>query len=264
MISVIVCSAHPPEWSVHEHHVAETIGTSFEYIRILNPGKKKGLCAAYNTGVKKAQGDLCVFLHEDVFVVTPHWGKILEEKFQRQKKLGLLGVAGSSYLFESNPLWVAPGRPFIHGKVIHDIAVQNSFILTVFSKTEHDMPVVAVDGLFMAIRGDLFSSISFDEVVFDDFHFYDIDICMQVGNTHNLLVTHDLLVKHMSGGGFDDCWVQYAGKFIEKYRKILPRSCVSAIPDKNRIIPFESLDMKNVVSPEEYHFIKQLGKIQSL
>jgi hypothetical protein len=67
MLSVIVCSAKDPAWTVHERNISKTIGTSFEYCRIDNRGKTTGICAAYNKGVNRAAGDILVFVHEDVF-----------------------------------------------------------------------------------------------------------------------------------------------------------------------------------------------------
>ena len=108
--------------------------------------------------------------------------------------------AGTQYLFAEPPAWVAPGRPFIRGRVVHETDEGSRFYLTVFSWEQGDVDVVAVDGLFFAIRKSLFSHVPFDrEAVFDGFHFYDIDICMQVRRTHRIVVTPDISVKHPIG-----------------------------------------------------------------
>ena len=74
----------------------------------------------------------------------------------------------------------APGSPFIHGKVVHEERDMGKLILTVFSEENKDIEAVAVDGLFFAMRKSLFDTIRFDKDTFDRFHFYDLDICMQV------------------------------------------------------------------------------------
>lgn len=244
MISVITCSRTDPSWDIHRRNVLKTAGTNdIQYIRIDNRNNSHSLCSAYNEGVKKAIGDIIVFMHEDVFFVDGDWAKKLYEKFS-DETIGLVGVAGTEYLFADNPAWVAAGRPFIKGQAIHEINNGKNYFLTVFNWQNEDAEVVAVDGLFFAIRKSLFDNIKFDEITFDGFHFYDIDICMQVHKTHRLIVTKDIFVKHMSGGSFNEIWKNYAARFINKYRSILPVSCVSSIPDTSNIISFENVDLK--------------------
>lgn len=243
-ISVIVCSRSDPSDMLHERNIRKTIGTvPFEYIRIDNRDNRYCLGAAYNEGVRLAKGPIVVFLHEDVFFAEGDWGKKIVQKF-RNPTVGLVGVAGTEYLFADNPAWVAAGRPFIHGHVIHELDGGSVYNLTVFSWDKVDTDVVAVDGLCFAVRKELFTTISFDARTFDGFHFYDLDICMQVRKTHRCLVTWDLLVKHLSGGAFDDIWKQYAHRFIEKYRNDLPVSCSKSIPDLSRRIGFENYDLR--------------------
>ena len=217
MISVIVCSRKDPSWDMHERNVKKTVGTQFEYLRIDNSTNTYGLCAAYNEGIRHASGDILVFVHEDVFFMEGAWGALLESKFSTDQSLGLIGVAGTQYLFADVPGWVAAGRPYIKGHVVHEINQGAVYNLTVFDWQKEDMDVVAVDGLFFAIRKSLFDSIAFDEKTFDRFHFYDLDICMQVRRTHRLVVTWDILVKHQSGGSFDELWKTYSALFLEKY-----------------------------------------------
>jgi len=258
MISVIVCSQKDPQWLVHRNHIARSIGSHYEYIAIDNRKNEKGICAAYNEGVSRARGDICVFVHEDVFFVTQSWGKVLLDTFANNEECGMVGVAGTQFLFAHNPFWAAAGRPFIHGKVIHENKKSDKRILTVFSRDEIDTQVVALDGLFFAVRRSLFDTISFDEKTFDQFHFYDLDIGMQVQNTHTLLCTKDILVKHLSGGSFNEKWRAYAVLFLRKYKKQLPFSCSNKVPDPSRRIDFESFDLDTMVKPEMVDFIKKL------
>jgi GT2 family glycosyltransferase len=247
MISVIVCSRQPPPWDLHERNIRKTSSEPLEYIRIDNSDRSYGICAAYNLGVQKARGDILVFMHEDAFFMEGGWDSVLAKKFA-DATLGLVGVAGTQYLFPDPPGWVVAGRPFIRGKVVHETQAGDKFHLTVFSWDEKDSEVVAVDGLFFAIRRSLFERIRFDETTFDGFHFYDLDICMQIRATHRLIVTPDLLVKHQSGGAFDKVWHEYAKRFTAKYKYKLPASCVSDVPDLSNRIPFENFDLKGKAS----------------
>ena len=249
MISVIVCSRHgptPAPGALHERNVKKTALGAVDYVCIDNSDGRRGICAAYNAGVEKAGGEILVFMHEDVFFMERAWDKLLEHKFT-DPSIGLIGVAGTQYLFPDPPGWVVAGRPFIKGKVIHETDNGADFHLTVFSWDKTDSDVVAVDGLFFAVRRDLFSRIRFDETTFDGFHFYDLDLCMQVRETRRLIVTPDIILKHRSGGAFDAVWHTYARRFTEKYRERLPASCTAGIPDLPHRVPFESFDLRGKI-----------------
>lgn len=243
-LSIIVCSRLSDSDTMHERNVRKTIGLAeYEYIKIDNRDNRYSITAAYNEGVRRSKGNVLVFMHQDVFFVEGGWGNKLLAKFD-DVNIGLIGVAGTDYLAADNPAWVSPGRPFIHGQVIHELDKGNKYHLTVFSWDKTDVPVVAVDGLFFAVRADLFAKVSFDEATFDGFHFYDIDLCMQVREHAECRVTRDILVKHLSGGSFDATWKMYAQRFIAKYAGRLPVSCVNSVPDPQKRIPFENFDLK--------------------
>jgi len=243
-ISVVVCTRTPSPDSIHRKNVLKTVGIpDVEYLLIDNSRGDFSLSAAYNEGVRRSTGAIIVFVHDDVFFAEGNWGNVLVEKF-RDPGLGLVGVAGSSYLFADNPGWVLAGRPYIHGQVIHELNGGDTYHLTVFSWEKEDAEVVAVDGLFFAIRRSLFDTVRFDEITFDGFHFYDLDICMQVRRLARCIVTKDILVKHQSGGAFREVWKEYAGRFVQKYRNELPATCVSTVPDLSNRIGFENYDLK--------------------
>jgi GT2 family glycosyltransferase len=258
MISVIVCSTADPQWKDHEENVAATIGCEYEYLRIDNRGGHGGICAAYNEGIERAGGDPVVFVHEDVFFLTPAWGRELQRLFE-DASVGMVGVAGTQYLFRHLPFWGAAGRPFIHGCVVHAGEEGKKDILTVFSRTQETVEVVAVDGLFFALGRDALGGVRFDAETFDRYHFYDIDMCMQVRRSHRILVTPDIMVKHFSGGSFDEEWARYAARFMKKYARELPAGCSEAVPDPEKRVDFESCPVDAVLRPEAAAAIRSVG-----
>lgn len=261
LISVIVCSRDLNRNKIHKEHIINSAGIPIEYILIDNSTNKHSLCSAYNEGVKKSNGDILLFLHDDVFIVTQNWAEIINTKFNQNHSMGALGVAGTSYLFDDDPFWCKAGRPFIKGKVIHENKNRGELVLTIFSDNNADEEVVALDGLFIAVRKKLFNHISFDSETFNGFHLYDLDISMQIGNTSKLYVTEDLLVKHLSGGAFGKEWKKYAELFLNKYRNELPKSCTSEIPDPQNRISFESPSLSNILKKETVDIIKAIGKL---
>lgn len=249
MVSVIVCSRKDPSDDQHRRNCRKTAGGAVEYVRIDNRDNRRGICRAYNEGVGKSSGDILAFLHEDAFFMEKNWDAALLKKFA-DPMVGLVGVAGTQYLFAEHPGWVAAGRPFLKGRVVHETGNGANFHLTVFSPDPGDAEVVAVDGLFFAVRRTLFGRVAFDEETFDGFHFYDLDLCMQVRKTHRIIVTSDIIIKHLSSGAFNAAWHVYGERFLRKYRSELPASCASGTPDLTRRIPFETFDLKGRVPQE--------------
>lgn len=247
-ISVVVCSCLPTENTRHSQNVTKTIGCDHEYIRVDNTEGKYGICEAYNIGMKRSTGDVVVFVHEDVFFMEPGWGEVLLRKFAADPLLGLIGVAGTQHLSAQSAFWPQAGRPFLRGRVIHELENDNKFFMTIYHRDRADAEVVAVDGLFMACPRRLFAHIQFDPHTFDRFDMYDLDICMQIGRTHKILVTWDILLKHQSEGRYHDRWRTYADLFLEKYQHELPRSCVAEVPPINNPDSFECYDLRGKVS----------------
>jgi GT2 family glycosyltransferase len=248
-ISVIVSSRSQAAMDLHKRNVAATAGAPHEYLGVMNAGKACGICSIYNQGIDASTGDVLVFMHEDAYFLEKGWGPVLLRKFRSDESIGLIGVAGTQYLFSDIPFWARPGRPFVRGHIVHELDNGERFFMTVFSRDQADAEVVAVDGVFLAIRKSLFDRIRFDETTFDGFHFYDIDICMQVRETHRLVVTWDLFLKHRSGGSFDDSWQSYARRFSQKWAHRLPASCAAIVPDMS--IPVdkaENFDLKGKTS----------------
>ncbi|MBN1984361.1 MAG: hypothetical protein JW795_22745 [Chitinivibrionales bacterium] len=230
-ISIIVSSRSYERASLHERHCAATVGCNHDYISYHNPAAAMGLCRVYNRGVSESPGDICVFMHEDAFFMERGWGQTIVNKFNTDPTLGMLGVAGTQYLSAELPFWPHAGRPFIRGHVIHDLDHGKRFFMTIFSRDTADVEVVAVDGLFFAIRKKLFQTIRFDEETFDGFHFYDLDIGMQVRLSQRISVTWDIVIKHCSEGSFDHHWKKYASRFTAKWSSHLPATCTASTPD---------------------------------
>lgn len=248
MISVIVCSQKDPLWEDHERNVKATIGSPFEYIRIPNAPARFGICGAYNEGVTCSRGDILVFVHEDVFFMECGWGPVLINKFLSDSTIGLIGIAGTQYLFADNRYWCAAGTPFTRGRIIQ-LTENNEILLTVFNPDQNDAEVIAVDGLFFAIRRDLFTQISFDDDTFKHFHFYDLDICMQIHKFAKSIVTWDILVKHLSLGEAKEEFLTEGQKFINKYTHLLPLSCVDKTPSSSLARGIKNYKLEGILPP---------------
>ena len=255
MISIVVCSRSNPSWNEHEKNIEATIQADYEYIRIDNRDNEYNICSAYNKGVDLSNGEIIVFVHEDVFFLEKGWGIILEKKMKEYSDVGLIGVAGTQYLFSMDqylklntvPVWIGAGVPFTRGRIVQ--IYNNKVLLSVFNWDKSDSEVVAVDGLFMGIRKSIFELIRFDSTLFDGFHFYDLDICMQLIKHSKCLVTWDILLKHLSIGVTDENYIHYGLVFLNKWKNDLPASCVDIEPTECKSTGIKNYILKDRLPP---------------
>lgn len=252
LISVIVCSVHPPEWERHQRNVERTIGVDYEYIRIDNRGNPYSLAGAYNEGIRRSKGDLLVFVHEDVFFLEMGWGRILQEKFSHSDLSGI-GVAGSQVLLPEQPSWVSAGRPWIKGRVLHQDPQTQKLTLCHYSpeSEQGDQRVVVLDGLFMSFRRSVCEQLQWDAEQFDGFHLYDMDFSLRASKLGEIRVTQDILLMHQSAGKFDQVWWSYAERFTIKHFNSLPALLDGQSWNGIKGERFESQDLTGRIDPQK-------------
>lgn len=246
MITIIISARNPVPESTLERNIRKTVGVPIELFMINNSSGANGLASVYNYGAARSRGDILVFMHDDAFFMTENWGVILESLFRQDPKLGVVGVAGTQYLFRDNYSWTAAGRPFIKGRIVHDLQ-NGDFFATLFSPEKETCEVVACNGVFFAVRRTLLTQFGFDERVFDSYYFHDLDFCMQARKEWKVIVTGDIVVKHKSTGTYDKAWQHYGHIFMNKWAAELPASCANAIPNPMQCIPAVNVNLKGKV-----------------
>lgn len=195
MISLIICSSFKDISKILKTNIELTSGCNYELIVIDNSTNKYSIFSAYNEGIRRAKGDILCFMHEDILYRTVDWGKKIEDHFS-DSTIGLLGFAGSHFLPSVPSYWF--NSPFISE---HNLTNDNGKIIectkTEFFSSKTVVDAVACDGFCFFIRKDLFSSVKFDEDYYPGFHFYDMDICMQVLNSGSrVCLCSDVLIEH--------------------------------------------------------------------
>ena len=225
MISIIVSSYNPTLFTQFEKSVKETIGVPYELIKIENPGVM-GICEAYNLGGEKAKYPYLCFSHEDIIFHTENWGSNLINHFEKNEKLGLIGVAGSAY----KP-YVFSGWGSIWGgdtvkMNFYEGAKENSHqtLISVNHNDEVLQRVVTLDGCFLCTKKSIFSSVKFDQDNFKNYHCYDIDYTLSVCQSYDAAVIYDVLFTHLSSGGYNQKWLDETVKLHQKWDFILPYS----------------------------------------
>lgn len=237
MISIIIASVKKDLLAAVCKNITETIGVDFELISVDNSSGSKGLCQIYNEGALQAKYELLCYMHEDIRLETKNWGAIVAELFNAKPKLGIVGVAGSSYKTLTPSGW-GPDSPW--GDTVFSNYIQS---YKESSKPEERYihnpgndqlaQVVCVDGLWFCTPRSIALEKRFDDHLLRGFHCYDIDYCLNVGQDYDVCVTFDVLITHFSEGNFDKNWLSDTLAIHKKWKSILPKS-ISLIDMKHK------------------------------
>ena len=221
MISCIICSCFSDISEELKQNIERTIGIDYELIVIDNSTNKYSIFSAYNEGVRRSKGDILCFMHEDILYKTENWGLHVYKHFDGDGKLGLIGVLGGHFLpdipchigdselLSSIFYYVADGK---HTHIHHNK----------YFGEDSSSEVVAVDGLWFSISNTLFEKICFDENL-NGFHYYDMDISMQIwASGYKCKVVDDVVVSHLSGGCINGDFINNTYLFYKKWNMKLP------------------------------------------
>lgn len=225
MISIIVCSRNADVKKELRTNIDETIGrTPHELIVIDNSNCDYSIFQAYNQGVQRAKYPILCFIHEDIIFKSLDWGDLICRLF-RNEEIGLLGVIGGYYMGDFSKSWGDSG--LIRGQIIQG-GGKCCGIKFVHNEC-HDLGcnVVAVDGLFLVSKKELFGKgiLFWDENSYDGFHFYDMDISMQVLKAGlKIQIVDDLLIQHNSHSVYNESFYKNYKAFYSKWRNFLPVS----------------------------------------
>ena len=200
MISIIICSRYREVPLELRDNLSETTGCEYELLFIDNSKGGYNIFQAYNDGVSRSNGDILCFMHEDVLFRSIGWGERITQYFKEDRKIGVIGFAGSHYLPDAPMYWYS--SPFISQRNLNnDQGVVKEHRHEDWFAGRSLIEVVAVDGFCFFVRKSLFEYIRFDEETYGGFHLYDMDICMQaLENKYKVCVCRDILAEH--------CWSQ--------------------------------------------------------
>jgi len=225
-ISIIICSIKPERFDrVCANYHALLSGVPHEIIGIHDA---RSLCEGYNRGIRRATGEILVFSHDDIEIVSSDFAAKLLAHLTR---FDLIGVAGTTRLIGGN--WLHAGWPHIHGQIGSPGEKPGSIKVRVFQirgvATENAQ---AMDGVFLAVRREVVERIGFDEVTLDGWHLYDLDFTYSAHLAgFRAAICHDLCLVHDSSGDYSREWQYSARRFEEKHRDRLPHGEELQLPE---------------------------------
>lgn len=214
-ISVVVCSIDPARLARLRNDLErELTGEAWELVHI---DDAKSLCEGYARGLARSHGELIVLCHDDIGILSRRFARRLRERLAQHD---LIGAAGSDRL--TGPTWFWYGPPHTYSWVCQPHP--SGWLLGLLGCAG---PVIdnaqALDGLFLAGRRDALEQLGFDDVAFDGFHFYDLDLSWRAHRAGlRCAIALDLLLWHASGGDFQASWRCYAERFQQKFPELAP------------------------------------------
>ena len=218
-ISVIICSVDEERFRKVSANFGERMGVgAYEMIRIADA---KSLAEGYNRGLTQARGDIVIFSHDDIEILTPDFRQRL---FGHLQHFDLVGLAGTSRLLDAS--WNTAGQPWVHGQSVQPARSGQGYVVDIYGQAEQlaQPNVQALDGMFIAARRAAATALRFDAQMFDAFHVYDIDFSYRAYLARmRVAIANDILIYHGSLGNFDDAWRRYAAVFQEKYAAVLDK-----------------------------------------
>lgn len=226
-ISVIVCSVDDAKQSAVAAGYRERFaGWPLELVVLTDA---RSLAEAYNRGAAMATGDILVFSHDDIALLTPDFAPRLQAHLAAYDGIG---VCGAKQLV--GPHWEQAGRPHLQGQILHRRPAEAGLLLLAAGCAQPVMEgVQGLDGVFIAVRRRVWETVRFDEDTFDGFHLYDLDFSFRAALAgFNLAVPLDLLLRHDSLGRYDAAWRVYAQRFERKFAQRLappPAVCAGSI-----------------------------------
>jgi len=216
-MSIVVCSIDPAKYErVTATYRALLAGTAHELIGIHDA---RSLAEAYNRAACSAHGDVIVFSHDDVDIVSDDLAGSVTRALAR---LDVAGIAGTSRLLNAH--WPAAGHPFVHGWMSMPNREGPGYYVNVYGVDGAlSEGLQAIDGVFFAVRREVLAAVAFDEQTFDAFHGYDVDFSYAAQRAgFRVGTTAEIALIHASSGRFDARWRTYAERFAAKHRGELP------------------------------------------
>lgn len=243
MISIIVSTYKEDCFAAFCENVKETIGVEYEIIKIENKGQF-GLCEAYNIGKAKAKYPFVCFSHDDIKINTINWGQYIVDVFLADKKIGLLGIAGSGY----KP-WMPSAWFFSGDQRFRRLNITQTVLETGESSRKINNPnniqngldrVTILDGCWFCSTKEIVDEFDFDQKVFQGFHCYDLDYSLQVGEKYDIAVSFDLNIEHFSYGSFSGDWLIETFRLHDKWKDRLPQSTDNPSKDEIQVCEFHA------------------------
>jgi len=240
MITIIYSTHKDKEYNeTFKTHLLDSVGLNDVQILEYQNNNQYSLSQVYNSGITESVFDIIVCCHNDI-KLEKNWGVKLLEDFSNYPEFGVIGKAGSCYFPESGIYWGRMQQTMV-GQVWHHPEGQKKWLNTYTPKYPFLVPVVTVDGLFIAFQKNKIKH-KFDES-YGKFHFYDHGFCLpNFLDGVKLGVTSSFEITHNSVGKPNLEFFETKDKFLEKFKDILPLD----LKPQNLYTPLQKIESQKI------------------
>jgi len=234
--------------SIFEDHLKKSIGIKeYEILKYRN-FNEFSLAQVYNQGIEKSQFNIVVCCHNDIKLENG-WGKKLTSDFENNPDYAIIGKAGSCYFPESGIYWEKMHQTMV-GQVYHQPEGQKKWLSKYSVKLPELIPVVTIDGLFIAFDKTKIIH-KFDETI-GKFHFYDHCFCLpNYLDGVKIGVTSSFDITHQSVGQPNQEFFESKEKFVAKFKSVLPLDLKPITPyvEKTKQKPLKNIGKVAIIIP---------------
>lgn len=202
-ISIICCYTNEEQLECLKNSVTGYNNAEIEWVSIDNRDNKyTSAAAALNHGADIARGDIFFFIHQDVeFVDFETIDRII--RYATEGKV--VGVAGKDFTGE------------FYSNIYHG---EHKEIFDMMPTDVEYVEVMCCDECLIAMSREVYKILrGFDEIHFDGWHFYGVDICVDAVLRGIGVVVVRSGFWHKSEGTKDKVWLKYQDVISKKYRK---------------------------------------------
>ncbi len=179
------------------------VPTGFE-IEVITVNEAESMARGYNEAMMASDARYKVYLHQDVFITEKCFVEKIVKIFQKDKKIGMIGMVGAERLPKDGVMW--------HAKRCGDLYRLDESEIRIKKIKKGYCEVEAVDGFLMITSQD----IPWREDIFDAWDFYDVSQCLEFQRAGYKVV----VPAQNPAWTIHDCGPQKLWNY-DKYRKIL-------------------------------------------
>jgi len=202
-VSFICCYTKEKMVNQLKQSVSDFQSFDIEWVLVDNANNAyTSAASALNAGAKLSESDILVFLHQDIEFDSE---KTLDLIYRKAKEGWIVGVAGRK----------ADGGALVTSidDGIHKERHHNYYF------NESSEEVLTCDECLIAMNREVFMTIGgFDEMLFDGWHFYGVDFCLQAHKKNIKSCVVPSRLWHKSTGNHDKNWEYYERVLRKKYR----------------------------------------------
>ena len=134
-------------------------------VNILTVEDAKSLASAYNEAMQYSKAKYKVYLHQDTFIINPHFIQDCVKLFRENPQIGMIGNVGVKEMPASGVMWDTDRYGMLYEQHIYETAL----LANAIPKDLPYLEVDAIDGFLMVTQYD----IAWREDLFTGWDFYD-------------------------------------------------------------------------------------------